>query len=137
MHCCKTDNDEEDEECIKCGNIHCPPETQDPTDKELREKCYNARKNSKQLLECYKDYTIHRSSTLDEWYYQFPSDPDSQMDRKDRNMTQVVTKGLLINPDKEVHWPLIMVNQLWLWTIDKSMCYCILLRCHWLTERIN
>lgn len=129
MHCCKTDDDEGHRECINCGNIHCPTETQDAadTERELREKCYNARNNSKQLLECYKDHTIHRSSTLDEWYYHFPSDPDSQRDRKDRNKTQVVTKGLSITPDDINHWPLIRINQLWLWTIDQSMYYCILL----------
>lgn len=137
MHCCETDNDGEDEECNECGNSHGPPKTQDPIEQELRERCHNARQNSKQLLGCYKGHTIHRSSTLDEWYYHFPSDLDSQNDRKDRNKTQVATKGLSITPENGIHWPLIRVNQLWLWTIGESMCYSILVRSHWLTERMN
>lgn len=137
MHCCKTDDDGKGEECNQSENTHGSSETQDSTDKESRKKCYNARRSSKQLLDCYEGHTIHRSSTLDEWYYHFRSDPDSQKDRKDRNKTQVATKSLPFNPDKSIHWPLIRVNQLWLWTIDKSMCFCIMLRYHWLTERIN
>ncbi|KAG5804597.1 hypothetical protein H9Q74_012397 [Fusarium xylarioides] len=76
------------------------------------------RDNRKQLIDAYKGRPIHASSTLDEYYYQFANDADSERDRDDRNEDQVVTKYLpkIENKDRAI-WPLLRVNQLWAWTI--------------------
>ncbi|KAF4785494.1 hypothetical protein HER10_EVM0006852 [Colletotrichum scovillei] len=70
-----------------------------------------------QLLSTYKPGVIHGSSTLDEWYYHFASDQEASKDRKARNESQVVTKGLPGKIEDKDFWPLIRVNQLWIWTI--------------------
>jgi hypothetical protein len=82
-------------------------------------------RNQAQLLEAYQGcrYPIHGSSTLDEWYYHFGSDENSVMDRNSRNESQVTTRCLLGDTSVEERetWPLIRVNQLWIWTIANSM----------------
>ncbi|KXH30275.1 hypothetical protein CSIM01_12630 [Colletotrichum simmondsii] len=70
-----------------------------------------------QLLSTYREGVIHGSSTLDEWYYHFASDQEASKDRKARNESQVVTKGLPGKIEDKDFWPLIRVNQLWIWTI--------------------
>lgn len=120
MHCYKTDHDGTDVVSNKCGNIHCtarrnPPDQRQSEDSDRRR--YNL------LLDCYEGEAIHRSSTLDEWYYHFRSgDPRAQEERRHRNKTQVVTKASPQDKNS-CHWPLIRVNQVWLWTLDESMYY--------------
>ncbi|KAG6368369.1 hypothetical protein INS49_002574 [Diaporthe citri] len=71
-------------------------------------------------------YIIHRSPTLDEWYYHFDlSDLESTKDKDQRNESQVVHKYLPKDDKKQTHWPLIRVNQLWIWTLGNIVDYCI------------
>ncbi|KAJ4195704.1 hypothetical protein NW755_001867 [Fusarium falciforme] len=87
---------------------------------------------------------IHESPTLDEWYYQFATDDESQKDRRRRNKSQVVTKAIEWNKstkdsdktpkksDEEgkgneaENFKLVRVNQLWAWTIANSTLYPLL-----------
>ncbi|KAK7706280.1 hypothetical protein SLS64_007619 [Diaporthe eres] len=90
------------------------------------------------LLEAYKSGVIHGSPTLDEWYYHFGTGKKSTKDKDHRNRTQVVTKFLKDNKSTEERdestkpiqgdkdkagglgqWPLLRVNQLWVWTLKK------------------
>ena len=82
-------------------------------------------KKYEKLMKTYEHSVIHGSATLDESYYHFaPDDDDAQKDRKCRNGTQVVTKlAKLIenNSGKDPDcWPILRVNQLWIWTIADS-----------------
>lgn len=89
---------------------------------------------------------IHESATLDESYYHFAEDDESQKDRQTRNSEQVVAKwsrkqnsneddsdtaisrtgtGQIkmkqksdIQPD---FWPILRVNQIWIWTLADSV----------------
>lgn len=62
------------------------------------------------------------SPTLDEWYYHFDLDDlESTKDRNQRNGSQVVHNYLPKGDKKQSHWPLIRVNQLWVWTLGNSM----------------
>ncbi|KAI1417262.1 hypothetical protein F5Y13DRAFT_185336 [Hypoxylon sp. FL1857] len=97
---------------------------------------FKANKQSRNLTNVYKDSVIHESATLDEAYYHFQlADREAQRDRLARNRNQVVTKQLKLNPQKpeedpqpsNAHlperkeakcWPLVRVNQIWIWTID-------------------
>lgn len=89
------------------------------------------RTNYDRLLDCYSTHVIHGPSTLDEWYYHFPKDdPQAQKDRSHRNETQVVTEHLLGSPEGQISWPLVRVNQLWLWTLDKSRSCPVLVYLH-------
>lgn len=100
--------------------------SQDPNDQKNWKKY-------KELKDLYKGQTIHGSATLDEFYYHFTStdkkdeeteeDKEAKKDRDLRNCNQVVTK--ILQPNKEqlqLHcWPLVQVNQIWIWTIADSM----------------
>ncbi|KAF7527677.1 hypothetical protein G7054_g10415 [Neopestalotiopsis clavispora] len=84
------------------------------------------RRNYDAMLKAYEKAIVHGSSTLDESYYHFGDDSKSQEDKEIRNKTQVVTDSWRDKcreswPEKQEHglyWPLIRVNQLWVWTID-------------------
>lgn len=81
------------------------------------------REQHQSVLSDHESQTIHRSSTLDEWYYHFDlSDPESAKDKYERNKSQVVQNYLPNDVKKKSHWPLIRVNQLWGWTLGNSMC---------------
>lgn len=74
-----------------------------------------------ELLKAYKNHVIHFSPTLDEYYYQFATDQESEKDRCSRNESQVVTKSLLERREKgSDSWRLLRVNQLWIWTLEDS-----------------
>lgn len=73
------------------------------------------------LLDAYEEKIIHGSSTLDESYYHFGVDGESQKDKTRRNRSQVVTGRWKKEQKLGSYWPLIRVNQLWMWTIDDSM----------------
>jgi hypothetical protein len=76
------------------------------------------------LFEAYKDSVIHQPTTLDEFYYQFSLEKDSIEDKNLRNRNQVVTKYLRRGGiEKQRHWPLLRVSQLWVWTIDESVSH--------------
>ncbi|KAF3024990.1 hypothetical protein E8E14_013975 [Neopestalotiopsis sp. 37M] len=79
---------------------------------------FEKRQRYEALLEEYKDKIVHGSSTLDESYYHFGEDESSLKDRKRRNESQVVTYSWLKDEKLGSYWPLIRVNQLWIWTID-------------------
>jgi hypothetical protein len=69
------------------------------------------------LLESYKDSILHGSRTLDEFYYQNIS--DAEISR--RNQTQVVTRRVHSSlPGGQKSWPIIRVDQLWIWMVDES-----------------
>lgn len=84
---------------------------------------------SERLIKAYKGSVIHSSATLDEVYYHFDlNDTEAQKDRKERNRSQVVTRQLVPTKEKSrlpgepraEPWPLLRVNQIWIWTIDNS-----------------
>ncbi|KAF4943234.1 hypothetical protein FGADI_13545 [Fusarium gaditjirri] len=74
------------------------------------------------LQKAYEGHPVHLSSTLDEWYHHFGTDDGSVKDRDRRNKTQVATRCLLgtDNVDGQDSWPVIEVNQLWIWTIHNK-----------------
>ncbi|KAI2773948.1 hypothetical protein F4815DRAFT_398683 [Daldinia loculata] len=84
---------------------------------------------SERLIKAYKGSLIHSSATLDEVYYHFDlDDTEAQKDRKERNRSQVVTRQLIPTEEKPrlpgqprvEPWPLLRVNQIWIWTIDNK-----------------
>lgn len=86
------------------------------------QRLYEERNKYQSLLSDHENQIIHRSPTLDEWYYHFDThDPESTKDRDQRNESQVVHKYLPKGDKKQTHWPLIRVNQLWVWTLGNSM----------------
>src|SRR2546423_4950319 len=69
------------------------------------------------LFETYKDSILHGSRTLDEFYYQNIS--DAEISR--RNQTQVVTRRVHSSlQGVQESWPIIRVDQLWIWMVDES-----------------
>lgn len=98
-------------------------------ERENHDKLLKSRQKYEKLLEVYKEENavIHGSSTLDESYYHFASDQESALDKSERNETQVVTTYLIPDGIDKLHfWPLLRVNQLWIWVIDNSMLYAFL-----------
>lgn len=84
----------------------------------------DAQARFQRVLDGYKDSVVHGSPTLDELYYHFAGDADSKTNRQDLNETQVVTKSLKGDVSKDMHWPLVRVNQLWIWTLgDNESCF--------------
>ncbi|KAI1775281.1 hypothetical protein F4818DRAFT_441378 [Hypoxylon cercidicola] len=85
---------------------------------------------SKRLIAAYKRSVVHSSATLDEAYYHFEAgEMKAQGDRYHRNRTQVVTKQLEQKmPEGSQHpmehWPLLRVNQIWIWTIANKWVIC-------------
>ncbi|KPM44196.1 hypothetical protein AK830_g2319 [Neonectria ditissima] len=67
------------------------------------------------LFKAYEKEVIHQSSTLDEFYYHFATDPDSLLDQQERNRKQVVTNYLPREGPNT--WRLLRVSQLWIWII--------------------
>lgn len=122
MHSWKFDDDKNDEERSRHTKEHFRTPAQGPRER-VAEKYDDDRKKDEHLLYCYKKHVIHAPATLDEWYYHFPIDDDSQNDRRHRNETQVVSEHMLEGTRAVYgsHWPLVRVNQLWMWNIDKSM----------------
>lgn len=108
-------------------------EVQDETDKPDRkdepdgdlERLKKAKERYKQLIRQYRDEVVHGSPTLDEAYYHFTPDGQSDADRRHRNESQVVTKSLPSAEERgEKHlpyWKLLRVNQLWIWVIDDGI----------------
>lgn len=108
-------------------------EVQDETDKPDRnrqpDEALKSLKKAKwrynQLIGQYSSEVVHGSPTLDEAYYHFASDLESDTERQHRNKTQVITT--LLRSDKTIgekyqsYWKLLRVNQLWVWVIDNSM----------------
>ncbi|KAI1389580.1 uncharacterized protein F4822DRAFT_205399 [Hypoxylon trugodes] len=76
-------------------------------------------KKSRELIQKYRNSVVHSSATLDEAYYHFKSGDKIQTDQSVRNRGQVVTKQLGYHPKKNQAepWPLLRVNQIWIWTI--------------------
>jgi hypothetical protein len=69
------------------------------------------------LFETYKDSILHGSRTLDEFYYQNIS--DAEISR--RNQSQVVTRRVHSSlQGVQKSWPIIRVDQLWIWMVDES-----------------
>ncbi|KAF4475281.1 Ankyrin-1 [Colletotrichum fructicola Nara gc5] len=120
---------------IQSGEIQQNKETTDfekaSEDYRMLFKAYQHHKNS----------VIHKSPTLDEWYYHFDDDKTSSLDKRERNKTQVVTKFISdaknsqsgdqkiesftgegsTKPELENSpWTLLRVNQLWVWTVDNK-----------------
>ncbi|KAI2611831.1 hypothetical protein GGR54DRAFT_340844 [Hypoxylon sp. NC1633] len=86
---------------------------------------------SSKLMESYENSVIHGSATLDESYYHFSQGDKAQKDRLRRNGSQVVTKQLesscedteqdqQCEGEQVACWPLLRVNQVWIWTIDEK-----------------
>ena len=92
----------------------------------------DAKSEYETLLNAYEGQVVHGSPTLDEAYYHFGPDKASQDSRRHRNKDQVVTKTLSakqnqepqVNPEQrregQRQWPLLRVNQLWIWIIDNG-----------------
>ncbi|OJJ50553.1 hypothetical protein ASPZODRAFT_206942 [Penicilliopsis zonata CBS 506.65] len=79
----------------------------------------NCRDKYQQLLDAYKEKIIHGSRTFDQFYY------DSMSDMKGRDASQVVTRALTNHHsgdgiETEPWWPILAVDQLWLWVIDEE-----------------
>ncbi|KAI1478750.1 hypothetical protein F4774DRAFT_143184 [Daldinia eschscholtzii] len=78
------------------------------------------------LREDYKKSVVHSSATLDEAYYHFNLEDTPTVEERDRrNRNQVVTKQLDSEPKdprqpRVEPWPLLRVNQIWIWTINDS-----------------
>ncbi|KAF4956366.1 hypothetical protein FGADI_3943 [Fusarium gaditjirri] len=117
-----------------CFSTHCP---QDTNKAKLLE-------DYSKLLKGYGGSVLHGSPTIDEWYYHFANDHESQKDKADRNKAQVVTKFLtemaeIANSSSEAtvsavastnghpngsedteskQITILRVNQIWIWTIS-------------------
>ncbi|VUC27773.1 unnamed protein product [Clonostachys rosea] len=74
----------------------------------------------RRLSEAHPDSVVHTSPTLDEWYYGFATGDDFSEDRNYRNENQVATRELVGDVSKLTHWPLLRVNQLWIWTFGNK-----------------
>lgn len=123
IQCREADDDGKYEQENEDTNNHSPSTKREPTEQEKLElkKLTDERKKYQSLLNAYHGLVIHGSSTLDEWYYHFASDLESTKDRRIRNKSQVVTNNLPEGTGEHIHWPLIRVNQLWVWTVANSM----------------
>ncbi|KAK1488528.1 hypothetical protein CABS01_02158 [Colletotrichum abscissum] len=110
-------------------------------------------KDYKSLLEAYEAHSpqsvIHKSPTLDEWYYHFAKNQKSADDRDHRNRNQVVTKYWRREETREQtgqsevssmasgftgELTLLRVNQVWIWTIGNKWLLtatsCLFSKCH-------
>lgn len=97
---------------------------QDPNAGKISCKVLEAQEKHSGLVKTYKDEVVHRSPTLDDWYYHFVTgDDDADKDKKHRDETQVVTKSLEMGSgdSKNDHWRFLRVDQLWMWTLGESM----------------
>lgn len=80
------------------------------------------------LREAYPDDAVHHCSTLDESYYHFDvNNEEAEKIQKHRNKTQVVTRAAenagqaaLQDKNEDSYWPLLRVNQLWIWAVGES-----------------
>lgn len=85
-------------------------------------RLFDEREKYRKLLSDHEGQIIHWCPTLDEWYYHFDlRDLESTKDKDERNKSQVVHNYLPNDVKKKSHWPLIRVNQLWIWTLSDSM----------------
>lgn len=78
-----------------------------------------------ELLELYKDETIHGSRTLDEAYYQFAVGTELDAAMRLRNKDQVVSRRIHGQLEGRYSWTLLRVDQLWLWVINSSKCHLV------------
>lgn len=79
----------------------------------------NNMEDSQDMVDAYyksRGSVIHDAPTLDEHYYHFATDKESQRDRAYRNENQVFTKYRHQNTIDEP-WRLLRISQLWAWTI--------------------
>lgn len=71
-----------------------------------------------------RNVVIHGSRTLDEFYYHFQNDKESEKERELRNRDQVVTvelnNGSALEKESK-SWTILRVDQLWLWVLNESM----------------
>lgn len=104
-------------------DIDLGPTESPNSDKAKLEQVKKASEIHKNHMQCYGGSVVHGSPTLDEWYYHFAEDPESTQERLYRNQSQVVNKNLQVDANQLAHWPLLRVNQLWIWTIDNSKCF--------------
>ncbi|KAK1526651.1 hypothetical protein CPAR01_13179 [Colletotrichum paranaense] len=85
-----------------------------------RHETNNNRRDFQDILNGYyqsRGSVIHDAPTLDEHYYRFAADEESQRDRGHRNKNQVFTKYQQENKTGEP-LGLIRISQLWAWTIE-------------------
>ncbi|SCB63976.1 unnamed protein product [Fusarium graminearum] len=101
-------------------DIDLGPTESPNSDKAKLEQVKKASEIHKNHMQCYGGSVVHGSPTLDEWYYHFAEDPESTQERLYRNQSQVVNKNLQVDANQLAHWPLLRVNQLWIWTIDNK-----------------
>ncbi|KAF5009198.1 hypothetical protein FDECE_4563 [Fusarium decemcellulare] len=95
--------------------------TQSEDDSQKAAKAMYRREQRNRLFRAYRGKPIHASPTLDEYYYHFGKDAESEKDQDLRNSDQVVTKYL--HPqgvEGAATWSLLRVNQLWAWTIGED-----------------
>lgn len=88
--------------------------------------CVNYRDSQEKcdsLLGAHPNSAVHTSPTLDEWYYGFAQGDEFSKDKNYRNENQVATRELVGDVTNLTHWPLLRVNQLWIWTLDNSKCH--------------
>lgn len=77
-----------------------------------------------ELSKVYTGSLLHGPRSLDRFYYNALADDKM----KDRDRSQVVTRGLLKEDliaegmvvDRNTKWPYLTVDQLWVWVIDDS-----------------
>lgn len=83
-------------------------------------RCYSdprsdpSKKTYEQLKAAYRGKTIHGSRSLDQFYYRSLSDVSK------RNKSQVATRYLVKELGKSPDWPILTVDQLWLWVVDEG-----------------
>ncbi|UQC90706.1 uncharacterized protein CLUP02_16236 [Colletotrichum lupini] len=85
-----------------------------------RHETNNNRRDFQDILNGYyqsRGSVVHDAPTLDEHYYHFAADEESQRDRGHRNKNQVFTKYQQENKTGEP-LGLIRISQLWAWTIE-------------------
>ncbi|KAK1470650.1 hypothetical protein CCUS01_00765 [Colletotrichum cuscutae] len=85
-----------------------------------RHETNNNRRDFQDILNGYyqsRGSVVHDAPTLDEHYYHFAADEESQRDRGHRNKNQVFTKYQQENKMGEP-LGLIRISQLWAWTIE-------------------
>ncbi|KAM7208059.1 ankyrin-3 [Naviculisporaceae sp. PSN 640] len=76
----------------------------------------------KDLMNAYKDQTIHGTRTLDEFYYHTAGDERLERDMERRNQDQVVTKELEGDVKKLAlpSWTILRIDELWVWVLNKQ-----------------
>ncbi|CAH0054474.1 unnamed protein product [Clonostachys solani] len=92
----------------------------DHTAKTACVNCKDSQEKCDSLLGAHPNSAVHTSPTLDEWYYGFTQGDEFSKDKNYRNENQVATRELVGDVNELAHWPLLRVNQLWIWTLDNK-----------------